>query len=72
VVLLPHARRRLDLADADAAGRLARRFAPDFCVVLDDGAQLELDAGLPPNARVIGVDGRVGELRSEPERSPAS
>lgn len=59
VVLLPHARRRLELADQEAAGRLARRFAPDFCVVLDDGDRLELADGLPPGARVLGPDGRI-------------
>ena len=59
VVLLPHARRRLDLGDADAVGRLARRFAPDRCLVLDDGVQLDLSAGVPPTARVLAADGRV-------------
>ena len=59
VVLFPHARRRLDLGDADAVGRLARRFAPDRCVVLEDGVQLDFAAGLPPAAKLMETDGRV-------------
>ena len=62
LVLLPHARRRLPLEDPVRLGALARRFAPARCVVLDDGVRLELGAAgdLPPDARVIGPDGRLG------------
>jgi hypothetical protein len=59
VVLFPHARRRLDLGDADTVGRLARRFAPDRCVVLDDGVQLDFGGGLPETAKLMAADGRV-------------
>jgi hypothetical protein len=43
---------------------LASRTAPARCVLLDDGVRLDLgvDAGLPPGSRVIGLDGRIGEL----------
>jgi hypothetical protein len=61
LVLLPHARRRLPLDDPTRLGALARRFAPARCVVLDDGARLELGpAGeLPADARVVGPDGKL-------------
>jgi hypothetical protein len=63
-VLLPHARRRLRTGDAERMAELARRAAPARCVVLDDGARLDLsEAGvLPPSARVIGADGRIAAL----------
>ena len=41
VVVLPHARDRLALQDRDRSIRLARRFAPARCVLLDVGARLE-------------------------------
>jgi len=59
VVLFPHARRRLPMGDPAVLGALARRFAPDRCVVLDDGVRLDLTEGLPVTARVIGVNGRL-------------
>ena len=60
-VLLPHARRRLDVDDRTRMGVLARRFAPASCVVLDDGARVDLTpAGdLPAGTRVVGTDGRI-------------
>jgi hypothetical protein len=63
-VLLPHARRRLRTDDTARMAELVSRTAPARCVVLDDGVRLDLgvDAGLPPGARVIGPDGRIGEL----------
>jgi len=62
LVLLPHARRRLPLDDPARLGALARRFAPARCVVLDDGVRVEVGPGgeLPPDARVLGADGRLG------------
>lgn len=45
VVPLPHARRRLALEDPHRLSRVARRFAPALCVVMDDGGMLELVAG---------------------------
>ena len=44
VVPLPHARRRLDLADRQRISLFARRFAPARCVALDDGSRLVRDA----------------------------
>jgi hypothetical protein len=63
-VLLPHARRRLHVDDLTRMSVLARRFAPARCVVLDDGARLDVtdEAGLPPEARVVGADGRIATL----------
>lgn len=63
-VLLPHARRRLDVADTTRMSVLARRFDPARCVVLDDGVRVDLtpDGALPPEARVVGLDGRITTL----------
>lgn len=41
VVPLPDGSRRLALDDAGRTGRLARRFAPARCVLLDDGSRLD-------------------------------
>jgi hypothetical protein len=42
---------------------LARRFAPAPCLVLDDGVRVDVgpDGALPPEARVLGADGRITE-----------
>jgi hypothetical protein len=63
-VLLPHARRRLRTDDLARMSVLARRFAPATCVVLDDAISLDLgtDGSLPPDARVVGADGRIDEV----------
>ena len=60
---LPHMRRRLRVDDRVRMSVLARRFAPDRCVVLDDGVRLPLTAeGQPPSdARVLDDDGQVIE-----------
>jgi hypothetical protein len=61
LVLLPHARRRLLTDDVLRMSRLARRFAPDSCLVLDDGVRVDLgpDGNLPPDARVVGANGLI-------------
>lgn len=63
LVLLPHARRRLRTDDPLRMSVLARRFAPSSCVVLDDGVRVDLGPGgaLPPDARLVGDDGRITE-----------
>lgn len=63
-VLLPHARRRLRTDDPARLAELAGRAAPARCVVLDDGVRLDLGDSrvLPPGARVVGADGRIGNL----------
>jgi hypothetical protein len=63
VVLLPHARRRLRTDDAPRMARLARRFAPATCLVLDDGVRVDVgpEGELPPQARVVCDDGRIVE-----------
>ena len=65
VVALPHARRRLRLDDPARCSVLARRFGEQHCVLLDDGTALELgeDGGLPPGARILGLDGAVHDMR---------
>ncbi len=64
VVPLPHARRRLRLRDPSRNALLARRFAPAYCLVLDDGVRVDLgpDGALPPSARVLTEDGDVRAL----------
>lgn len=61
-VLLPHARRRLRTDDPVRMAELAFRAAPARCVVVDDGVRLDLGSGdtLPPEARVVCDDGRIG------------
>jgi len=41
LIPFPHASRRLALDDCPRIGRLARRFAPDVCALLDPGVRLE-------------------------------
>lgn len=61
VVLFPHARRRLPVEDPVQLGVLARRFAPDRCVILDDGIRVDVGPGgeLPAGTRLVGADGRL-------------
>ena len=59
LVLLPHAKRRLRLDDADRVALFARRFAPAACLALDDGAAL-----IVRDDRVVRADG-VQQLRDD-------
>jgi hypothetical protein len=61
VVVLPHASRRLDLDDLGRMGRMARRFAPTRCLLLDDGAKVLADANaeVPEAGAVLAEDGSV-------------
>lgn len=61
VVLLPHARDRLLLSDADRMTVFGLRFAPARCLPLDPGARVEIthDGVLTSEASVLGVDGRL-------------
>ena len=45
ILPLPHARRRLKLDDTPRVAVLARRFAPDVALALDDGARVIIEAG---------------------------
>lgn len=49
VVALPDGSARLRLDDGGRVSRLARRFAPDVCVVLDPGTRLEWDGVWHPH-----------------------
>ncbi|GAA1907981.1 hypothetical protein [Lapillicoccus jejuensis] len=62
LVVLPHARRRLRLDDPERVATLVRRFADATCVLLDDGARVEVagDGALPPGTRVLTPEGAVG------------
>jgi len=66
IVALPHARRRLRVGDSIRMSVLARRFAPDRCLVLDDSTRVPLDAegGLPPDARVLDPAGQVARFEA--------
>ncbi len=64
-VFLPDARKRLRRGDRNRIGLFCRRFSPDVCVALDNGAQLHLVDGrvrravsvrrLNRNGRLVGV-----------------
>lgn len=64
IIALPHARRRLRLDDPVRVLMFARRFAPDLCVVLDDGVRVDCGDGdcCPPGTRVLTTDGRIEAL----------
>ncbi len=52
---LPHARRRLRLDDPFRVDLFARRFAPDVCLLLDDGDAVTLDGEHPqPDVHAFG------------------
>jgi hypothetical protein len=72
----PHARRRLDLADAARQARLARRLAPARAVVLDDGAILGWREGTGWTADegvlALGEDGALAPLSAELPPAPAA
>lgn len=58
VVALPDASARLRLDDPGRVARLARRFEPDACVLLDPGARVEWDGRWHPRgARRLGASG---------------
>lgn len=61
VLPFPHARRRLRLDDSSRLGQMARRFAPRECLLLADGARVDLHdhAPLPPGARILSRTGGV-------------
>jgi hypothetical protein len=61
IVAMPHARRRLRMDDPPVLRVLARRFGDARCLLLDDGARVDVgpDGALPDDARVIGDDGSV-------------
>ncbi|CAG7570956.1 hypothetical protein FB554_3002 [Barrientosiimonas humi] len=75
VVALPAARQRLLLGDRARMASLARRFAPSWCLPLEPGSRVELDADyrLPATASVIGGEGElvaVGELAYDETVAP--
>jgi hypothetical protein len=62
MVALPSGASRLHAHDQDRLAVLARRCAPNVCVILDSGDRLELRAGLPADLGSVGVldgEGRV-------------
>jgi hypothetical protein len=66
VVPLPHARARLLLDDHPRMAVFARRFAPDRCLLLENGTRIDTDGegSWPPGMRVLAEDGRVTALAS--------
>ena len=66
-VFLPDTRSRLRPGDRSRVSLLCRRFAPDTCVALDNGALLRLDGSTvrqADNVRRLGHDGRLAGLRA--------
>jgi hypothetical protein len=61
VVLLPHARERLLLSDADRMTVFRTRFAPVRCLPLEPGARVDIthEGALLSEASVLGVNGRL-------------
>lgn len=67
IVALPHARRRLRLDDGARVGLLARRFAPDRCVALDEGTRVDWDGErwtAAPGTRRLTVEGTLVEAET--------
>ncbi len=65
ILPMPHARRRLKLGDPGRVAELARRFAPRFCVPMDDGDYLKINgAALWAEAPVrrLTLEGHVEKL----------
>jgi hypothetical protein len=64
-VVLPHARRRLDVSDERNVQLFARRFAPAMCVLLDEGARVDWNGArwsAQPDTRRLAEDGWVEEI----------
>jgi hypothetical protein len=61
VLPFPHAKRRLRLSDDEHVGLMARRFAPWTCLLLADGARVDLADGapLPAGARRLDPAGGI-------------
>lgn len=68
VVVLPDGGRRLRLRDPARVARLARRFAPDTCLVLDPGARVEwrdaASTGVAEGVQRLGAEGSVAEAEA--------
>lgn len=66
VIALPHARRRIHLDDRVRTQVFVRRFQGYACLLLDDGARIEVgaDGTLPAGARVLRADGTVGVVEA--------
>jgi hypothetical protein len=67
IVPLPHAERRLALDDPRRIAHLARRFAPDLCITLEDGAYLVSREGRwvgQSPCRVLRPDGSLAEVEA--------
>jgi len=68
IVAMPHARRRLRIDDPLVLRVLVRRFAGARCLLLDDGARVDLgpEGELPDGARVISDYGTIGTVGGLP------
>ncbi len=63
LIALPHPGRRLLLDDTGRVSRFARRFAPDWCLAMDDGSAIRLEGGAwtsDGGVRRLLENGRVG------------
>lgn len=69
VLPFPHARRRLRLDDASRLGQLARRLAPRKCLLLADGARVDLRDGqpLPSGTRILSRTGGILTVDGDPQ-----
>ncbi|NNE42894.1 MAG: type 1 glutamine amidotransferase-like domain-containing protein [Gemmatimonadetes bacterium] len=65
IVALPDARHRLRLDDPERVSRFARRFAPDRCIAMDDGARLTFTSKgwtATPESRELKTTGKVEKV----------
>lgn len=74
VVAMPHARRRVQLDDADRNRVIAHRFAPARVVLLDEGSTIPVgdDGELPDDAPVVTADGAISTIGAELAGEPAA
>ena len=66
-VLLPDAKHRLRSNETTRVGLMSRRFSPDVCLALDNGAELHVDADTiryANSVRMLNRDGRLKKVRA--------
>lgn len=66
VIPFPNARHRLNLGDPDRVTLISRRFEPDLCLAMNEGARLDWNGerGWQPVSRIVrlGLDGQTEAL----------
>jgi len=67
IIVMPHARRRIQFDDPARNQVLAHRFTPTRVVLLDDGFRLPVgaDGTLPDTAKIVTLDGTITTLAQD-------